>query len=153
MPTHNEQQLLPFKTGELYTLVADVEAYPEFLPWCKAARVSEVTENGFLGELLITYKHITESYISRVSLTPPHAPHAPCEIHVELVRGPFKHLSNHWRFEPEGEGTRLTFALDFAFKFRLLETLMGGFFHRANEKMVGAFRERAEKLYTPVIPA
>ncbi len=147
MAIHHEQQLLPFKTSELYALVADVEKYPEFLPWCKAARVSEVAEKGFLGELLISYKHLTESYVSRVTLTPPKSAHAPCEIHVEMVRGPFKHLSNHWRFEPEGEHTRIHFDLDFAFKIRLLETLMGGFFHRANEKMIESFRTRAEALY------
>lgn len=147
MPSHSEQQLLPFKTSDLYALVKDVEKYPEFLPWCKAARISEVTEQGFLGELLISYKHITESYISRITLTPPATPHAPCAIEVALVRGPFKHLENHWRFEPEGEQTRISFTLDFTFKFKLLETLIGGFFHRANEKMVEAFKARAEVLY------
>jgi coenzyme Q-binding protein COQ10 len=147
MPSHSEQQLLPFKTSELYALVADVEKYPEFLPWCKAARVSEVASDGFLGELLISYKHITESYVSKVALTPPASPHAPCAIAVSLVRGPFKHLTNHWRFEPEGEHTRIHFTLDFAFKFKLLEKLMSGFFQRANEKMVGAFTERAKALY------
>ncbi len=147
MHQHHEQPLLPFPTSTLYALVADVERYPEFLPWCKGARVSEVTTEGFLGELLIAYKHMRESYVSRVTLTPPQAAHGPCAIHVALVRGPFKHLVNHWEFVPEADATRVHFRLEFAFSFPLLERLMGGFFERAAATMVAAFTARATALY------
>jgi coenzyme Q-binding protein COQ10 len=145
MPIHSEEQLLPYSTQHIYNLVADVEHYPEFLPWCRAARILERGEREFLGELVICYKHICEQYTSRVQLTPPDAVHAPCRIDVTLVRGPFRHLSNSWEFLPEGAATRVKFQLDFAFKSKLLDKMLGGFFHSAAEKMVDAFRKRAEK--------
>jgi len=141
MPRHTETQILPYTPQQLFELVADVARYPEFLPWCSAARVMPQTENEFLGELVIRYKGMSESYTSRVMLTPHSA------IDVVMVKGPFEHLTNTWRFSPENGGTRIDFSLDFQFRSRLLERLMGGFFTKATAKMVGAFKERAEALY------
>lgn len=141
MPTHQESKILPYTPQQMFELVADVARYPEFLPWCKAARVSERTDNSFLGELVIHYKGLSESYSSRVTLSPCHA------IDVVMVRGPFEHLTNNWRFTPEGAGTRVDFHLDFKFKSRMLEMMMGSFFLKAAEKMMGAFEERAAGLY------
>lgn len=121
-------------------MVLDVEKYPEFLPWCRAARIIERRDDYFLGELVISFNHLTERYTSKViSLKN--------EIGVELVKGPFKHLSNHWRFEPTATGTNIHFYLDFEFKSKLLDTLMGGLFTRATEKMTMAFMTRADALY------
>lgn len=145
MPIHQEETLLPYQTQQIFDLVKDVERYPEFLPWCRAARVFEQKDREFLGELVICYKHICEQYTSKVQLTPPAAPHALCQIDVTLVRGPFHHLTNHWEFVPEGEGTRVKFHLDFAFKSKLMDKLLGGFFHKAAEKMVEAFTKRASE--------
>jgi coenzyme Q-binding protein COQ10 len=69
-------------------------------------------------------------------------------VDVSLVRGPFKQLSNHWRFTPLPEGgTRIDFSLEFEFRSRLLETLIGALFGRATAKMVSAFKSRADALY------
>ncbi|MDX2073763.1 MAG: type II toxin-antitoxin system RatA family toxin [Alphaproteobacteria bacterium] len=141
MSSHHETQILPYTPQQLFELVADVACYPEFLPWCSAARVTERTGDRFLGELVIHYKGMSESYTSRVTLTPYTA------IDVAMVKGPFEYLTNNWRFTAEGGGTRIDFALDFKFRSKLLEKLMGGFFTRATEKMMGAFKERAETLY------
>ncbi len=141
MPSHTETQILPYTPEQLFALVADVARYPEFLPWCKAARVSERTDTTFLGELVIHYKGLHESYVSQVTLTPHSA------IDVVMVKGPFEYLTNRWHFTPENGGTRVEFALDFKFRSRLLEHMMGGFFTKATEKMIDAFRERAEALY------
>jgi len=141
MPVHTESQTLPYNPEQLFDLVADVGRYAEFLPWCRAARVLERKENEFLGELVICYKHMCESYTSRVTLTPHSA------IDVVMVKGPFEHLTNTWRFTPVSGGTRIDFMLDFKFRSRLLEKLMGGFFAKATAKMVGAFQTRAEALY------
>lgn len=147
MPSHSEQQLLPYQTHEVFELVADVARYPEFLPWCRAARVFDKQADSFLGELVICYKHICEQYTSRVELNRPPLPHHPCSIKVTLVKGPFKHLDNHWIFTPEGDATRIDFTLDFAFKSKILDKLIGGFFHRATQKMVEAFKDRADAIY------
>ncbi len=148
MPKHTETQSLPYTTSQLFALVADIERYPEFLPWCRAARVIEGSGNEFIGELVIAFSHMSERYTSRVALTPPATENAECSIDVSLVRGPFSHLSNRWEFTPRaGGGSDIHFALDFQFKSRLMETLIGGVFSKATSKMVSAFRERAEALY------
>jgi coenzyme Q-binding protein COQ10 len=148
MPAHTEMQVLPYTTRQLFALVADIEHYPEFLPWCRAARILERGDNEFLGELIISFSHMSERYTSRVTLTPPAEENAPGSIDVALVKGPFSHLTNRWEFRPmDGGGSEIRFFLDFQFKSRLLESLIGGVFAKATLKMVEAFRERAEQLY------
>lgn len=147
MPAHTETQHLPYSPAQLFAMVADIERYPDFLPWCKAARILErVSENELLAELVIRYKGFAESYVSRVTLTPPHGS-APGVIDVVMVEGPFEYLTNHWEFAPEAGGTRVEFAVDFKFRAKILEMMMGGFFARATDAMGEAFRERADALY------
>lgn len=147
MPTHTEQQLSPYTPEQIFDLVADVERYPEFLPWCRAGRVLERGEGWMLAELVISFAHLTERYTSRVTLQRPDA------IDVVMVKGPFSCLENRWRFAPEGRGTRIDFFLDFAFRSKLLEKLIGGLFGKAAEKMVEAFKTRADQLYGKKQPA
>lgn len=142
MPAHTEQQHSPYTPEQLFALVADVEKYPEFLPWCRAARILERKDNEFLGELVISFAHLTESYVSRVVLQHPRA------ISVTMVSGPFEHLTNNWTFTPAtGGGTTIDFALDFKFRSRILEKMIGGLFKKATAKMVDAFKARADQLY------
>jgi len=142
MPKHMEQQILPYTQEQLFALVADIEKYPEFLPWCRAARVLERKEGECIAELVISFKHMTESYISRVVLE------HPTRIEATLVRGPFSHLTNRWTFTRQSENsTQVDFFVDFAFRSRMLEMLIGGLFIRAAEKMGEAFRLRAQALY------
>ena len=142
MPSHTEQQLSPYSPQQLFDLVADIEKYPKFLPWCRAARIIERTENKFLGELVISFAHITESYTSRVTLSTPHS------IDVVMVKGPFEYLTNKWKFTPIENGTRIDLALDFKFRSRILEKLIGSLFSKATNKMAGAFKKRADELYS-----
>ena len=147
MPSHSETQLSPYNTQQLFDLVADIERYPEFLPWCRAARVLERREGELLGELVISFSHMTESYVSRVQLQRPSAPDQPGVIDVTMVRGPFEYLTNHWRFTPAEGGSEIDFKVDFKFRSRILEKLIGALFGKATAKMVGAFKQRAEALY------
>lgn len=146
MPALTTQHHSPFTPQQLFDLVADVEKYPEFLPWCRAARILERKDGEFLGELIICFAHISERYTSRVQLTPHSA------IDVTLVKGPFSHLENRWRFTPQPDGgTQIDFFLNFAFRSKLLEKLIGGLFTKATAKMVDAFEERAKMLYSAPI--
>ncbi len=145
MPNYSETRILPYSPKQLFDLVLDIERYPEFLPWCRAARIVSREGENFLGELMISFNHLTERYTSRVMPVAPQAGEG--KIEVALVQGPFKFLNNHWRFVPHADGTELHFAVDFEFKSKLLNSLMGGVFTRASEKMVGAFLARAEALY------
>ncbi|MDE3060056.1 MAG: type II toxin-antitoxin system RatA family toxin [Pseudomonadota bacterium] len=147
MPSHSEQRILPYTTRQLFDLVADIERYPEFLPWCRAARILDRKDNEFLGELVIAFSHLCESYVSRVMLSPPPEDGAPAAIDVSMVRGPFEHLVNRWRFTPHPGGTQIDFFLDFKFRSWILEKMMGALFARATHTMVEAFCSRAGVLY------
>ncbi|MBN8532027.1 MAG: type II toxin-antitoxin system RatA family toxin [Alphaproteobacteria bacterium] len=146
MPVHHEQRFAPYTPRQMFELVADVEKYPEFLPWCALARILKRQENRFEAELVIRYKQFSESYVSDVQLTPPGADGA-AAIDVTQLRGPFMRLENHWKFLPQDGGTRIDFALDFQFRSKILQMMIGAFYSRAAEKMVAAFLERAERLY------
>lgn len=147
MPSHSESRLLPYTPQQLFALVADIEQYPAFLPWCRAARILSRSEGEFLGELVISFHHLTESYTSRVVLNPPEQ--GAGRIDVTMVKGPFEHLTNQWVFTPAQGGTQIDFALDFKFRSRILEKLIGGLFAKATARMVAAFTERAGVLYGP----
>lgn len=147
MHTYSETRLLPYSPQQLFALVVDVEKYPEFLPWCRGARVvSREADGAFLGELIISFSHLTERYTSRVTSIAPDGTKEGT-IEVALVSGPFTHLNNHWRFVPHADGCEIHLDLDFEFKSKLLDKMLGGMFGRACEKMVGAFTARAEALY------
>ncbi len=147
MHSYTETKLLPYSPAQIFALVADIEQYPEFLPWCRAARVVRREGDGaFLGELIISFSHLTERYTSRVVPVPP-AGDAAGSIEVSLVDGPFKTLANHWRFVPKDGGCEIQLELEFEFKSKLLDRLIGSMFERATTKMVGAFTARAEALY------
>lgn len=148
MPHYADIRHSPYSPEQLYALVLDIEHYPEFLPWCRAARITQRTPEYFIGELIISFSHLTERYSSKV-VGIPSADGAPAQIDVNLVNGPFHHLTNHWVFVPNREkgGTDIHFEVDFKFKYALLDKLIGGLFHKAVEKMSAAFIARADALY------
>ena len=153
MPTHHNVEHSPYSTTQLFALVADVARYPEFLPWCRAARILSRSEHEMLAELVISFLNISESYTSRVTLHPPASDQSEGRIEVTMVKGPFNHLTNYWKFVPKEDGSCIELDLDFRFKSRLLESLIGGVFERATMKMTAAFKERAEALYGKKIQA
>ena len=71
MPTHAEKRVLPYTQEQLFNLVAEVERYPEFLPWCLAARVKRREENLIVAELRIGFKMVRERFTSRITLERP----------------------------------------------------------------------------------
>lgn len=142
MPTHAEQRKLPHTPEQLFSLVADVASYPQFLPWCAAARVKKRDGNELHADLVIGFKMVREKYTSRIRLDPLK------RIDVEYLEGPFKYLNNHWVFMPTEEGgTLIDFYVDFEFRSVLLQKLMGVVFNEAVKLMVGAFETRAYQLY------
>jgi coenzyme Q-binding protein COQ10 len=142
MTTHAERRLLPYSQQQLFDLVADVGRYPEFLPWCVAARVKGRSGDVLTADLVIGFKMVRERFTSRVTL------HAPDRIDVTYTEGPFKYLNNHWIFEPAADGgTVIDFYVDFEFRSKVLQTLIGALFNEAVGLMVAAFEKRARQLY------
>ncbi len=142
MTTHAEKRTLPYSCEQLFDLVAGVEKYPEFLPWCKASRITKRDGKVLYADLIIGYKMIQEKFSSRVTLD------RPKHIHVEYLSGPMKYLSNHWDFVDNGNGTTtIDFFVEFEFRNPLLRRLMGVFFNEIVRRMVSAFEGRAKALY------
>lgn len=142
MPTHAEKRHLPYRPDQLYELVAGVERYPEFLPWCKAARITKREEGVFYADLVVAFKVFRERFSSKVILDPKSA------VHVQYINGPFRYLNNHWGFEPADDGGCVVdFYVDFEFRSRILQNLIGLLFNEAVSRMVGAFEVRARQLY------
>jgi coenzyme Q-binding protein COQ10 len=141
MPTHAEQRVLPYTPEQLFALVADIERYPEFLPWCIGARIKERQPNLVVADLIIGFKVFRERFTSRVVLD------LPGKIDVTYAEGPFRYLDNHWTFERAPEGCRIGFFVDFEFKSRLMQKVIEVLFSEAVRRMVGAFEKRACDLY------
>jgi coenzyme Q-binding protein COQ10 len=142
MPTHAERRTLPYAPEQLFELVADVERYPEFLPWCVGARVRERKANVIVADLLIGYRMVRERFTSRIALD------RPGRIDVSYSEGPFRYLDNHWLFEPEpGGGCTIDFYVDFEFRSRMLQKVIELLFNEAVRRMVSAFETRARRLY------
>ena len=148
MPAFSDKQYSPYSPKQIYALVADVASYPDFLPWCRAARITNEKEFSFHGELVLNFKHITEQYTSLVELYPGSSEQAEHRIDVGLVKGPFKNLSNKWTFLPASDGgTDIRIDVDFNFRSKVLDKLIGAVFTLATEKMISAFITRADELY------
>ena len=143
MPRHDEIRLLPFTPDQMFDLVSDVDSYPKFLPWCIGVRVRDRQKSVFLADLLIGFKMLREKYSSRVVLN-----RSDYTILVEYLDGPFRFLDNSWKFIAEKDGgTRVEFHINFEFKSRLLQSLIGRMFEDAVSVMVSAFEKRAHDLY------
>ena len=147
MPTHTEDREMPYSADQLYALVADIDSYPQFLPWCSAARVRKRRQDGTAevveADLVISFKVFRERFGSRVTLRPEER-----KIDVEYLDGPFRYLINTWSFEPLGDDRcHVRFYVDFEFKSRALQALIGIVFNDAMQRVVRAFERRAQALY------
>ena len=144
MPTHAEKRVLPYTPRQLYDLVAGVERYPEFLPWCLAVRVRKREAHTIHADMVIGYKMIRERFSSRVELDETNM-----RIDVSYLQGPFRYLNNHWIFYEHEDGCLIDFYVDFEFHSRLLQKMMVTLFNEAVRRMVSAFEARARQLYGP----
>ena len=142
MPRHRETKIVPYSAEQMFDLVADIERYPEFLPWVIASRKLRSEPDGALHEIAVGFKMVREKYTSRVTLDRPHT------IKARFVRGPMRHLRSDWAFTPRADGgCEIEFELDFEFKSRILQKLIGPLFHDAIMRMVRSFEGRARALY------
>lgn len=147
MPSHSETRTLPYSAQQMYDLVADVARYPEFLPWCAAARVRKRTDQGdhevMEADLVISFKVFRERFGSRVLLWPDDR-----KIETSYLDGPFRHMHSTWAFREREGGCEVDFHVDFEFRNALLQSVIGLVFNDAMQRIVRAFERRAEALYS-----
>lgn len=134
---------MPYKASLINEIIMDIEKYPEFLPWCKKARIIEKNDDFITAELFVEFKGFTESYVSKVITSSENESY---HIQVVAISGPFKLLKNIWSIKQLDNGAKVDFSIDFAFKSRILDMIIGMVFSVATEKMIGAFEDRADKL-------
>ena len=144
MITHAERRLLGYRPEQMFDLVADVERYPEFLPWCIGARIRERKLNLLVADLIIGFRMIRERFTSRVVLDKPRL-----RVVVEYIDGPFSHMENIWTFRHDQDAARslVTFFIDYEFRSRFLGSMMGSMFDAAFHKFSEAFEKRADGIY------
>ena len=147
MPSHSESRDLPYSAQQMYDLVADVARYPEFLPWCAAARIRSERDDGvgvvMEADLVISFKVFRERFGSRVRLFPDAR-----RIETEYLDGPFKHMRSNWVFLERDTGCRVEFDVDFEFRNAILQGVIGLVFNEAMQRIVRAFEARADDLYS-----
>jgi coenzyme Q-binding protein COQ10 len=147
MPTFRTTRRVAHTPQQMFDLVADVDAYPEFVPLCEELRVRRRVQSGegietLVAEMSVGYKAISERFTTRVTLDRPRL-----RILVEYVNGPFSYLENRWSFLPAQGGSDVEFYITYEFKSRALGLLMGAVFDRAFRKFAEAFEERADLVY------
>lgn len=141
---------MPYSADQMFALIADVEAYPRFLPWCAAARIRERQTDAqgrevLDADLVISFRVFRERFGSRVTLN-----RATAQIDVAYLDGPFRYLDNHWQFTPAGpDACDVEFHVDFEFRSRTLQAIVGMVFYEAMQRIVRAFEARAADLYGP----
>jgi coenzyme Q-binding protein COQ10 len=147
MPSLTQTKTLPYSANQMQSLVMDIEKYPEFLPWCKQAKIVErISDDNLHADLLINFKSFFEKYRSSVK-------HGKTSdgahfIDVVAIEGPFKKLVNNWKFRDLENGKcEVSFFIEFEFNSIFLTKMLGMIFEKATEKMMAAFEERAREMF------
>jgi ribosome-associated toxin RatA of RatAB toxin-antitoxin module len=142
LQTVSRSALVPYAASDMFTLVADVEKYPGFLPWCRSARVRSPGEDTVEASLEIGKGPIRKTFTTRNVMT------RDSRIDMELVDGPFKHLQGCWQFlSLDGAGCRIQLELEFELANGVLRRTLGPIFSEIANTMVDAFCLRAKELY------
>ena len=142
MPVINKSALVPYTAKEMYMLVDDINAYPEFLPWCGDAEVLERDEDEVRASILLSRSGLKKSFTTLNRLQ------AGKMIEMRLVEGPFSHLQGFWRFESLSESaSKIMFDIEFEFSNKLLAMTVGPVFSQITNTIVDAFTKRAIEIY------
>lgn len=142
MTVIRKSSLVPYSAAEMYALVADIESYGKFLPWCGGARILARESDVVTAAIDIAYRGVHKTFTTRNTLEPER------RMDLKLVDGPFRHLLGHWQFDPLDEcSCKVALELDFDFSNRLVALAVGPVFESIARSLVDSFRGRAEALY------
>ncbi|AGA34796.1 Putative oligoketide cyclase/dehydratase or lipid transport protein YfjG [Thioalkalivibrio nitratireducens DSM 14787] len=142
MPSRIQRSaVVPYSPEQMFALVNDIDAYPEFLPHCRSARVLETGEAEVKARIELAKGALHKSFTTRNRLDPPH------RIRMQLVDGPFRRLQGGWQFNEHDGGTRIVLDLEFEFSNRLMAMALGPVFNQLANSLVDAFVRRARVVH------
>jgi len=142
MANISRSALVMYSCEQMYKLVDDIELYPQFIPNCADSKRVQTSEHTVEGSLLISSVGISKWFTTKNELTPNK------EIKMQLVNGPFKHLTGVWKFiELDQFACKVELEIDFEFSSKLIEIAFGGVFNNLVANMVSAFTQRAKHIY------
>lgn len=137
---------VPHLPQSMFEIVGDLEDYPRFIPNCKAMEVrpdpSARGKDVRLAKMTLNFGPITQAYTSRVTIDP-----AALTIAAKAVDGPFAYLDSIWTFEPEGQGTRVRFEIDFKISNPLIAAVAEPAFAAKQDEIIRAFAEEADRRF------
>ncbi len=137
--------LVPYTPAQMFSLVEDIERYPQFVPWVASAKLMERTPGEVKGQLEMERSGFREKFTTRNILDPPH------RMDLKLVDGPFKLLEGRWTFDPIGDrGTRIGLTIQFEFSNPMLSLMLSRSFEKSCGELVDAFVARARAVYGTV---
>ena len=147
MPKQEESKTVNYSKDQMFDLVADIDRYDEFLPWCNNSKIINTSIKDdikiVIADLEIGYDQFVYTYRSEVKLHKDKS-----EINVRNLDGPFKYLENNWKFVSVNESDcEIQFKIDFELNSTFFDILMRKFFDLAFQKMVDAFVSRANEIY------
>lgn len=134
--------VVPYSAAQMYDLVNDIEAYPEYLPWCQGAQILESSETEIAASIHLSRGGIHHTFSTQNRLEPKKA------IELRLLDGPFRHLKGLWRFEDlKDNKCHITFDLEFEFSNKILDMTAGPFLEKVANTFLDAFTLRAKEIY------
>ena len=136
--------LVGYSANQMYDLVADIESYPRFLPWCRSARVVERKDGVTVAVLSAGLKGINQSFTTENANTPGES------IRMRLVEGPFTSFRAAWKFQAlEEHAAKIEFSMDYKLSGGLVAKVLPPLFDHIADTMVDAFSRRAQSVYGP----
>ena len=142
MPEIRRSALMPYPVQFMYEIVNDVDAYPEFLPWCGGVKVHQLDSSSMEASILMRGAGLNHWFKTRNTMVPGKS------IEMELVEGPFSKLEGLWSFTPiDSDGCKIELKLLFEMKQGLASTLIAPAFSRIANTMVDSFCDRARDQY------
>ena len=148
MPQFSTKRRVRHSAADMFDLVADVDQYPQFVPFCRSMKVKKRGEDArgrptIVAEMTIAYKMIHETFTTKVTLD-----RTELLIIVDYLSGPFRKLENRWRFRAVAERMcEVEFFLLYEFQSRTLGMLMGAMFEAVFRRFADAFERRADQIY------
>jgi len=138
----HKNTFVPYSAEEMYALVNDIRAYPQFLPWCKGAEVVNETATRLQATVALEAGRVKQSFSTQNSMQPGRS------IEMQLLEGPFRFMTGRWQFEPQADHRcMIDLNIEFEFKNKLLKLALSGTFNKVMDSMVEAFTRRAEQIY------